>query len=64
MLIVPRHGHEPIVDANAVRRHVQKYVDRGEISRWAVPERVEIVDVIDKTSVGKIDKKRLRTRYC
>ncbi len=64
VLIVPRHGHEPIVDANAVRRHVQKYVDRGEISRWAVPERVEIVDVIDKTSVGKIDKKRLRTRYC
>jgi fatty-acyl-CoA synthase len=63
VLIVPKHGEEQAVDANAIRRHVQAYVDRGEISRWAVPERVEIVEAIDKTSVGKIDKKRLRARY-
>ena len=42
---------------------MQKFVDDGVISRWAMPERVELVESIDKTSVGKIDKKRLRARY-
>ena len=37
--------------------------DEGLISRWAVPERIEIVDAIPKTSVGKIDKKLLRQQY-
>ncbi|MDP6530950.1 MAG: hypothetical protein QF375_03595 [Arenicellales bacterium] len=30
---------------------------RGEIASWAVPERIELADVIPKTRVGKIDKK-------
>ncbi len=63
VLVVPEQGHEDDVSEDIVRQHVQSHVDRGEISRWAVPERVEIVDGIDKTSVGKIDKKRLRARY-
>jgi fatty-acyl-CoA synthase len=28
-----------------------------------VPERVQFVDAIEKTSVGKIDKKLLRVKY-
>jgi len=36
---------------------------RGEIASWAVPERIELVDAIPKTSVGKIDKKALRGQY-
>jgi fatty-acyl-CoA synthase len=63
VLVVPEPGHEDDMDENTVRQHVQSHADRGEISRWAVPERVEIVAVIDKTSVGKIDKKLLRARY-
>ena len=63
VLVVPAPGREDDIDVNVVRQKVQSHVDRGEISRWAVPERVEIVDSIDKTSVGKIDKKRLRARY-
>jgi len=35
----------------------------GAITKWAVPERIEIVDSIQKTSVGKIDKKYLRSQY-
>ena len=38
-------------------------VEAGRLSTWAVPERVMVVDEIDKTSVGKLDKKRLRARY-
>ena len=36
---------------------------RGEISRYAVPERVAFVEQIDRTSVGKVDKKLLRARH-
>ena len=63
VLVVPAPGQESSVDPDAVRAHVQKFVDDGVISRWAMPERVELVESIDKTSVGKIDKKRLRARY-
>jgi fatty-acyl-CoA synthase len=63
VLAVLEPGREGDIDGNTIRQHVQSHVDRGEISRWALPERVEIVATIDKTSVGKIDKKRLRARY-
>ena len=36
----------------------------GVLSKWAVPDRIEIVAALPKTSVGKLDKKALRTRYC
>ncbi|SNY56824.1 fatty acid--CoA ligase [Stenotrophomonas sp. CC120223-11] len=32
----------------------------GDISRYAIPERVRFVDSIERTSVGKINKKKLR----
>jgi len=35
----------------------------GVISKYAVPQVVKIVAVIDKTSVGKCDKKLLRKKY-
>ena len=37
-----------------------RFVDKGLISKFAVPERVEFVDTLPLTSVGKIDKKKLR----
>jgi fatty-acyl-CoA synthase len=37
-------------------------VDRGAISRYAVPDRVHFVDAIPKTSVGKLDKKVIRAK--
>jgi fatty-acyl-CoA synthase len=43
--------------------HVKTYVTKGLISSWAVPERVQLVGAIEKTSVGKIDKKLLRVKY-
>jgi fatty-acyl-CoA synthase len=46
-----------------VQKHVKSYADKGEISRFAIPDRIMFVDVLDKTSVGKIDKKVLRAKY-
>ncbi|MGB1612695.1 MAG: fatty acid--CoA ligase, partial [Arenicellales bacterium] len=34
----------------------------GQLSHWAIPT-VQRVDEIPKTSVGKIDKKKLRSQY-
>ena len=51
------------VDAEAIRTHLLAFVSAGTLSKAAVPERVLFVEAIDKTSVGKIDKKLLRQKY-
>ncbi|MDH3714844.1 MAG: fatty acid--CoA ligase [Gammaproteobacteria bacterium] len=61
LLIVPQA--EAQLDEAVVRAHLQKSADSGEINAWAVPERVLFVDSIEKTSVGKLDKKLLREKY-
>jgi len=50
-------------DGEALKAYVLQSVDAGLISKYAVPERVEFVDAIPKTSVGKLDKKRLRAEF-
>jgi fatty-acyl-CoA synthase len=46
-----------------IQAHVKAVADRGAISRWAVPD-VRFVDALERTSVGKLDKKVLRQKYC
>ena len=60
-LIVLKAGE--CADEQSIQKHVKEYAIRGAISKYAVPERVLFVDAIDKTSVGKIDKKSLRVKY-
>jgi fatty-acyl-CoA synthase len=69
----PRWGERPMAivvtradavpDADALRAEVMRHVDTGEISKYAVPERIEFVSAIPKTSVGKLDKKLLRAQF-
>ncbi|MGE8457355.1 MAG: AMP-binding protein, partial [Pseudomonas alloputida] len=66
----PQWGEQPLalvvchdgvqLDQSALARHLQPYVDSGHLAKWAVPRQVRCVDEIPKTSVGKIDKKRIR----
>ena len=35
----------------------------GRIARWQLPERWAFIDAVPKTSVGKFDKKVIRSRY-
>ena len=42
---------------------VKGFVDSGRLSRHALMLKVMVVDEIDKTSVGKIDKKLLRQKH-
>ena len=51
------------VGAEDIRARLLAFATRGIISKYGVPERVEFVDSLPKTSVGKLDKKALRARY-
>lgn len=61
MLVVPIEGSS--LEEKKVIQHLKQSADDGLLADWAVPEQVRIVDEIDKTSVGKIDKKVLREKY-
>ncbi|WP_175835457.1 fatty acid--CoA ligase [Burkholderia anthina] len=62
-LVVLADEHVGRVEPAELQAHVKQVADRGLISRYAVPERLLIVDAIEKTSVGKINKRALRERY-
>jgi fatty-acyl-CoA synthase len=51
------------VSEDDIRLHVASYVERGLLSKIAIPENVTFVPELPLTSVGKIDKKRLRAEY-
>ena len=56
-VIAPRPG------ATVRLEEVQSHLLSCGWARWQLPDRVEIVDALPKTSVGKFDKKVLRQRF-
>lgn len=48
------------LDAEQIKTHLMQFVDSGLINKWAIPEQIHFVESIPVTSVGKIDKKRIR----
>jgi len=46
-----------------VRTLIQEQVDDTSLSKYAMPDRIILVEALGKTSVGKIDKRTLRERY-
>lgn len=48
------------LDAKALKDHLKPYVEQGHINKWAIPTQIALVTEIPKTSVGKLDKKRIR----
>src|SRR6201987_4722499 len=70
----PKWGERPLailvatppadsIDKGTVKAQYKVYAEKGVISRFAIPDRIRVVDSLDKTSVGKIDKKALRVKY-
>lgn len=55
--IVGRSGAS--ISVESVRSHLG---DRG-FARWQLPDRIELVEAIPKTAVGKFDKKALRVMF-
>jgi fatty-acyl-CoA synthase len=48
------------IDAKALKEHLKPFVELGHINKWAIPSQIALVTEIPKTSVGKLDKKRMR----
>jgi fatty-acyl-CoA synthase len=48
------------MDAKALKEHLKPFVELGHINKWAIPSQIALVTEIPKTSVGKLDKKRIR----
>jgi acyl-CoA synthetase (AMP-forming)/AMP-acid ligase II len=61
VLLEPDHVRK--IGEDDIRLHVASFVERGLISRIAIPENVIFVAELPLTSVGKIDKKTLRAVY-
>jgi fatty-acyl-CoA synthase len=53
--VVPAEGEE--IDADELRSFLSE-----RVAKWWVPDRIEIIEEVPKTSVGKFDKKVLRKR--
>ena len=61
-LVVLKEESVSVVTEQHIQAHVRVWAERGAISKWAVPQ-VRFVEYLEKTSVGKLDKKVLRQKY-
>ena len=62
-VIVPKTEFVAKVRPDEIKSHVKTYVDRDIISKYAIPDDVLFVEALEKTSVGKLDKKQMRDKY-
>ncbi len=57
-MIVLKEGQT--ADKSDIQAFLQQFVESGKISKYTVPESIDFATAIPKTSVGKIDKKKIR----
>ncbi|CAN1604332.1 protein of unknown function [Pseudomonas mediterranea] len=57
-LLVIHDGQQ--IGARELKEHLKPFVEQGHLSKWAIPSQIALVTEIPKTSVGKLDKKRIR----
>ena len=58
-----RRDFRHMLSAQEQQAHLRGAVSTGAMPAYAMPERFEFVDELAHTSVGKLDKKRLRQMY-
>ena len=62
-LVVLKPDYADKVTGEDLKNFYTKFVENGTIPKYGVPDRVVITDQIAKTSVGKINKKEIRSHY-
>ena len=62
LLVVPVVGADSERLPADITAALEAEIAAGALSKWALPERINIVAELARTSVGKIDKKRLRAQ--
>ncbi len=60
-LVVPRP--DSTITERDISQHIKQYADKGLVNKQVVLLKVRFVEVIDKTSVGKVSKVTLREKY-
>ncbi len=58
--VVPKPQFVGQLKAEDIRDFMNRFVEDGTVSKWAIPDQILVVEAIAKTSVGKIDKKVIR----
>jgi len=61
LIILSGEGEQPI--EKDIINHVRSFIEKGLMTKLALLMKVEYVEIIDKTSVGKINKKELRKKH-
>jgi len=61
-LVVPKKDI-PLPTPRQLVSHVNQFIDKGLLSKQAMLIKIKVVEAIDKTSVGKTDKKTLRIKH-
>jgi fatty-acyl-CoA synthase len=62
-VVVPVEAQKGKLTGEVLKAHLERFVEEGVITDWSVPDDYVFVDELPKTSVGKIDKKLLRSRH-
>ncbi len=63
MLVVIKPEFKDKVDAEQLQTHMQEAAEQGRLPKYGVPRRFEFIEALPKTSVGKLDKKRMRREF-
>jgi fatty-acyl-CoA synthase len=61
LIVLKKDSTSPVTEQH-IQIHVKNWAEQGVISKWAVPQ-VLFVEELEKTSVGKLDKKVMRAKY-
>jgi fatty-acyl-CoA synthase len=60
MIVTLKPDFRGKVSPEELKAFMKKFADEGKLPKYGVPDRYVFMDVIPKTSVGKLDKKVLR----
>jgi len=62
-IVAPTQAYKDKLTPEMLKAHMEEFVEQGKLTKWAVPDLYVMVDEIPKTSVGKLDKKILRSQH-
>lgn len=62
-LVVVKTGYEDQVSIGEIKEFCRSFAEKGVIPKYGIPEKVILVDNLEKTSVGKLNKKALRKQF-
>jgi fatty-acyl-CoA synthase len=48
------------LSAEEIKHFFQPFIESKQITKWSLPDKIVFIDVLPKTSVGKVDKKYIR----